>query len=364
MSQINSNIQWADSGPNAVVNAEKISDHVNQATLLNGAVLDQPVNNSPQPVDCVLLGVAANADTVPPNKVALQNLLPDAIRWGQGCYAAATGGPAAYVITLTPTPLAYTAGMQISFLAPNANTGAATLQIQGLGTAPTIKTPALADLSAGNISAQQIVDVVFDGTYWQMTNVTAAGSLSAAQISEPARMSENQFIMDTGAAAGQFAAVLVPAVTNISGPAAGMVVRFKAIHASVSGSNTLSVNGLTAKTILKNGTQNLTATDIVVGQLVEVAFDGTNFQMTSPVNTPNTINNYFRAGTATLTAATALTISFSSAVPDANYVVVTTCETVAGGPINISNKTSSSFQAAISGAAGSHVIDWVIFPMA
>jgi len=67
--------------------------------------------------------------------------------------------------------------------------------------------------------------------------------------------------------------------------AAGMMVNFKA-NESVTGSTTLNVNGLGAKSLLKEGTNQLIGGDITSGQMVSVLYDGTQFQMLSPPQTP------------------------------------------------------------------------------
>lgn len=53
-------------------------------------------------------------------------------------YAEATGAVNTFAITLTPAPTAYTAGQKFTFKANLANTGTATLNVNGLG-AKTIK---------------------------------------------------------------------------------------------------------------------------------------------------------------------------------------------------------------------------------
>jgi microcystin-dependent protein len=68
--------------------------------------------------------------------------------------------------------------MPISFKAANANTGAATLNVDGLG-AVAIKKNVNKDLSAGDIAAGQIIIVVYDGTYFQMISWPGAGALDS-----------------------------------------------------------------------------------------------------------------------------------------------------------------------------------------
>lgn len=74
-----------------------------------------------------------------------------------------------YVISLAPTPTAYNnmIGVPITFKANTANTGACTLNINSLG-AKTIKKNYNSDLITGDIVANQIITVVYDGTNFQM----------------------------------------------------------------------------------------------------------------------------------------------------------------------------------------------------
>jgi len=81
-------------------------------------------------------------------------------------YAADAGGTDAYAITVTPAPTAYVTGQVFRFKANTANTGTATLNVNSLG-AKTIKKPAASapsDLATGDIIANQIVEVVYNGT--------------------------------------------------------------------------------------------------------------------------------------------------------------------------------------------------------
>lgn len=68
-----------------------------------------------------------------------------------------------YVITLSPAPNAYVEGQEFSFKANTANTGAATLNVNGLG-AKTIVKGVNTTLADGDIAAGQINTVIYDGT--------------------------------------------------------------------------------------------------------------------------------------------------------------------------------------------------------
>ncbi len=81
-----------------------------------------------------------------------------------------TGAANAYVVTLNPTPTAYP--LMIQFKAANANTGASTINPNGLGAKP-IKKNVSVDLAAGDIPTGGIACVVWDGTNYQLINVAS-----------------------------------------------------------------------------------------------------------------------------------------------------------------------------------------------
>jgi len=83
-------------------------------------------------------------------------------------YAFATDsvGTDAYAVTLAGAFNAYYIGMEVTFKAGTANTGACTLAVNG-GAAKTIKKDVSSDLVTGDIILNQIVKVVYDGTNFQ-----------------------------------------------------------------------------------------------------------------------------------------------------------------------------------------------------
>lgn len=82
-------------------------------------------------------------------------------------YAADAGSTDAYAITVVPAITAYATGQVFTFKANTANTGDATLNVCGLG-AKTLKKNATATLETGDIAANQIVLVEYDGTNMQL----------------------------------------------------------------------------------------------------------------------------------------------------------------------------------------------------
>jgi len=84
-------------------------------------------------------------------------------------FAADAGASDSYAITLDPAPAAYFTGMMVVFTANTANTGAATLNVNGLG-AKAIKKQKDDALGDGDIKAGQVVVVVYDGTNFQLVS--------------------------------------------------------------------------------------------------------------------------------------------------------------------------------------------------
>lgn len=82
-------------------------------------------------------------------------------------YAVDAVGTDSYAVTLASAYNAYYSGMEITFKAGTANTGACSLNVNGLG-AKTIKKNVSTDMATGDILANQIVTVRYDGNNFQI----------------------------------------------------------------------------------------------------------------------------------------------------------------------------------------------------
>lgn len=87
-------------------------------------------------------------------------------------FASGISGTNTIVGTLTPAPSAYEAGMVVWFKAATANTAASTINLNGLG-AKAIQRQGAA-LVGGEIKANDICELVYDGTQFQLLNVPSA----------------------------------------------------------------------------------------------------------------------------------------------------------------------------------------------
>lgn len=113
-------------------------------------------------------------------------------------YAADAGANDTYAVTLSPVPAAYTTGMVVNFKANTANTGAATLNVNSLG-AKTIKKLNDQDLANNDIESGQIVQVVYDGTNFQMQSQIANAPATTTVATDTIFDAKGDLVAGTGA---------------------------------------------------------------------------------------------------------------------------------------------------------------------
>ena len=125
-----------------------------------------------------------------------------------------------------------------------------------------------------------------EATQTQVDAGTATGSTGADLVARTDTIRArniNAYVADTGSTN---AYAIAPSPV-ISAYAAGQVFIFKAVNANT-GASTLNVNSLGTKSIVKNGSTALASGDIASGQAVTVIYDGTNFQIISPLSSTTT----------------------------------------------------------------------------
>ena len=105
--------------------------------------------------------------------------VPMAIQTQAGNYAADTGVTNAYIVTLSPIPAALTAGLPVRVKIANTNTGASTLNVNGLG-AVAVKRPGGTALQAGDLVAGQVATLTYDGASFQLPTIPAANPTTVA----------------------------------------------------------------------------------------------------------------------------------------------------------------------------------------
>lgn len=110
-------------------------------------------------------------------------------------------------------------------------------------------------------------------THPDMTNANSAVALLTAALLT--FDTSSALYADTGVAN---AYVITPG--TITAPTTGMKLRFKAAHANTAAS-TLALGAGATKAITKNGTSALAGAEISANQVVEVVYDGTQWQLVS-----------------------------------------------------------------------------------
>ena len=98
-------------------------------------------------------------------------------------YVADTGAADAYVVTLPYAPPAYVAGLRFVMKAATLNTGASTINVNALG-AKTIKRFDGSALVAGDILANAIVNMIYDGTSFCLQGNFTADSGTTVNIAD------------------------------------------------------------------------------------------------------------------------------------------------------------------------------------
>ena len=137
-------------------------------------------------------------------------------------YASDTGSANAYAVALSPAPT-LVAGSTVVFKAANANTGASTLAVNG-GSAIAIKKSGSTALSGGEISAGQIVAVVYDGTNFQLVGASSSGGAAVyfGQGYATASAGNNAITLGSTPLAGSLSvyvagSILSPSAYSVSG---------------------------------------------------------------------------------------------------------------------------------------------------
>lgn len=143
--------------------------------------------------------------------------LPIQIQGSKYLFAADTASDDDYLISLTPAVAAYAAGQVFHFTAQTVNTGAATLNVNGLGAKAILKEHDVA-LANGDIEAGQIVTVVYDGTQFQMQSLLGNAPGGGGDVSAAANMTDNTIIKGDGGVKGvQDSGIVIDDSENVSG---------------------------------------------------------------------------------------------------------------------------------------------------
>lgn len=172
------------------------------------------------------------------------------VRQNKYGYVTAGGTADAITATLSPSITSYVSGLSIKLKATANNTGAATLQLNGISGPKSIKKRSggtLANLAAGDIINGGVYELIYDGTQFQIMSTEAgAGIISVSQ----GNLNTSTGTFSTGSiAANSYADVVLP----------GGQYGFYPTVGRVSGSN-FSNEGIVGLMLLPSGSATITET--------------------------------------------------------------------------------------------------------
>lgn len=237
-------------------------------TITRGYTFTDGVPYSTADLNAAALPNIAIAGTVGAAEIEDGGVTTAKVKPGPYFYATAAGGPTAYTATISPAPDALTAGLTCRLRFTTTNTTAApTLALNGLA-ATVIRKLDQQALTPGDLSANAIHELVYDGTYWLLQ--TEAGT--------PRRF------WPTSTGTGTAYAVTFPGLNiNAVDDVLGLPLVWKA-HTSSTGAATLAVNGEAAVTLARHDGSAIQAGDIALDQPVVVLFDGSKFRALNVLN--------------------------------------------------------------------------------
>lgn len=163
-------------------------------------------------------------------------------------YAVAGGTGNALTATLIPAALSYTAGLRLSIKLSAANTGAATINVNGLGVKNILKSSggSLVSLDGGEFFSGGVADLVYDGTQFQLLNVASAttgggGGLVLLDVQSGSGVSSLQFTTGVSSTYTEYLLKIADVIPSGTGIAIGLQQRIGG--AWQTGSNTYPVSG-------------------------------------------------------------------------------------------------------------------------
>jgi len=252
-----------------------------------------------------IVGVIEKSYYLPSEEDLLQ--MCKSIRSQRLNYAEDTGSVNALSVAFDPPFPEYTIGLPIRVKVRGTNTGSATIDA-GAGVRA-IKKPTGAEVNAGDLPAGGLVDLVYDGTVFQMINFGGAAA-PPAEGEPPPTTIENTYLVnipytvDTSPTANTIIADFSPAITSL---VPGTLFMVKIANTNTSFTN-INVNGLGNKPVnAQGGTASwpLLPCDMAAGDVKIFCYDGTHFwiyandiitvDVTVPIANVADFNSFFRA---------------------------------------------------------------------
>jgi hypothetical protein len=182
-----------------------------------------------------------------------------------------TGSANAQTVSVPATVQSYSNGQRVTFIAGFTNTGATTLRFNALSAISIVKGPTPSALQAGDLLAGQLYSCTYYGGSFYLENAPTPADVQRSRSQLVTSISGTNTL--TG--------VTTPALTGYE---TGQVFRFKATGANT-GATTININSQGAKAIQRYGVA-LVGGEIQNNDMVEVVYDGTQFQLVGATPAP------------------------------------------------------------------------------
>ncbi|UGY23706.1 hypothetical protein HU675_0038135 [Bradyrhizobium septentrionale] len=176
----------------------------------------------------------------------------------------------ALVANVSPVPSALVPGMEVHIQSSTTISGAATLNLNGLGVV-SIKRASGNPSVAGDISANEVVGLIYDGANWQIKNYQGSGGVTNTTnntVGIP-------FGTDTSTSSNVITVTPSPTITSLS---AGAAIIVKLAN-PITGPTTLQVSGGTVIPVLSLAGQPLGFGAARAGEMLWMLYDGANWQI-------------------------------------------------------------------------------------
>lgn len=231
-----------------------------------------------------------------------------------------TGVTNAYVLTFVANFTAYVDGVTIFWVPSHTNSGASTINVNGLGAVSIINQDGSA-LSAGQIANNRIVEMIYKGTGFVLLNTEVA----------------NVWGGTSGGSSGAYTL----AATQFSAYRPGLLIYWIPNVTYTGGGCTINVNGLGSASIFNPDSTILVANQLVAGQVAQILYVGSSFILvngTSSGSFTGTLTGMTTTVTATVNyyvSGNICTLSFANKTLDKTGVSNTTAMKMTGLPAAI-----------------------------
>jgi hypothetical protein len=179
-----------------------------------------------------------------------------------------TGSANALSVALTPPLTAYAQGVPLRVLVKTTNTGPTTINVNGLGNRPVVRSNGSA-LAADDLRANMIALLVDDGTRFQFVNFLGATGGAATNF-----FTDIPYAQDTGTINHVIGNYSPPITSAVSGDL--VLIRIANVN---SGAVDFKVNGLAVAPLVRNDGQPLQQYDLIQNEILLLVYNVSYWQV-------------------------------------------------------------------------------------